>query len=178
MLDLERDGVRGDPEREAKVWLDKLAEVDRKRSKFQDMAAEGLITFDELGSKLAGLEEIRKTIERELEALERRRENLERLEHDRETLLKTYVEMTPEALETLRPEERHHLYKMLRLEVQVCADGSVEVNGAFGEPVGLDTLGSVKASRDLSSRSANSKTAVSLRSATRVRESLDLGKEP
>jgi hypothetical protein len=34
-LGMERDGVRDDPEREAKRWLDKLAEVDRKRSGFQ-----------------------------------------------------------------------------------------------------------------------------------------------
>ena len=36
------------------MWLDKLAEADRKRSGFQDMAAEGLINFEELREKLAG----------------------------------------------------------------------------------------------------------------------------
>lgn len=56
-IKLERDALRGDPEREAKVWLDKLAETEHKRSGFQDMAAEGLITFDELRTKLATLDE-------------------------------------------------------------------------------------------------------------------------
>jgi site-specific DNA recombinase len=54
-LEQERRDRRGDPEREAKAWHDKLAEVERKRSGFQDMAAEGLITLDELRAKLAGL---------------------------------------------------------------------------------------------------------------------------
>lgn len=44
----------GDPEREARTWLKKIAEVDRTRGRFQDMAAEGLISFDELRTKLAG----------------------------------------------------------------------------------------------------------------------------
>ena len=40
MIQIEREGIHDDPKREAKGWLDKLAEVDRKRSGFQDMAAE------------------------------------------------------------------------------------------------------------------------------------------
>ena len=59
MIELECEGLRGDPDREAKAWLEKLAEIDRKRSGFQDMAAEGLITFDELRAKLAALDETR-----------------------------------------------------------------------------------------------------------------------
>lgn len=34
MVELERGAVRGNPEREAKAWLDKLSEADRKRSGF------------------------------------------------------------------------------------------------------------------------------------------------
>ncbi len=133
MIELERESMCGDPEREVTVWLAKLSEVDRKRSGFQDMAAEGLITFDELRAKLASLEEIRETAERELEALGARREHLERLERDVETLLETYARMAPEALETLTPEERHTLYKMLRLRVLVHVDGTMEIGGTFVE---------------------------------------------
>ena len=128
------------------MWLAKLSEVDRKRSGFQDMAAEGLITFDELRAKLASLEEIRETVERELEALGARREHLERLECDMETLLETYAQMTPEALETLTPEERQQLYKMLGLTVLVCSDGTIEITGAFSGQGVSDSLSSVKRS--------------------------------
>src|SRR5215203_6682125 len=57
MLEYETHGLHGDPEREAKVWLEQLADAECKRSSFQDMAAEGLITFDELRTKLATLQE-------------------------------------------------------------------------------------------------------------------------
>jgi site-specific DNA recombinase len=40
MIDQERRAMRGDPDREAQTWLTKLNETDRKRSRFQEMAAE------------------------------------------------------------------------------------------------------------------------------------------
>jgi site-specific DNA recombinase len=129
MIELEREDVRGDPDREAKAWLEKLAEIERKRSSFQDMAAEGLITFDELRAKLAGLEETQVTARHELEVLERRREHLESLERDKETLLENFAALAPEALDSLTPEQRHHLYKILRLRVEINLDGSLEVGG-------------------------------------------------
>lgn len=66
-IEVHRAALRGDPEREAKAWLEKLAEVERKRAKYQEMAAEELITLDELRGELADLEDIRATAERELE---------------------------------------------------------------------------------------------------------------
>lgn len=60
---------RGDPEREMRIWSKRLADVDDKRSRYQDMAAEGLIDFDELRAKLDALESDRKTAARELEAV-------------------------------------------------------------------------------------------------------------
>jgi hypothetical protein len=87
MVERERGAVRGDPEREARAWLDKPSEADRKRSGFQDMAAEGLLTLDELRTKLAVLEETRETAQRELEILDRRRERAEDLERDKEIVL-------------------------------------------------------------------------------------------
>ena len=57
MIEEERKGMLSgpEPEQESKPWLKKLAQVERKRSRFQGMAAEGsegYITFDELGAKL------------------------------------------------------------------------------------------------------------------------------
>jgi hypothetical protein len=140
MIKLEREGRRGDPERETKGWLDKLDEVDRKRSGFQEMAAEGLITFDELRAKLATLDATRVTTERELEPIKGRREYLEKLERDKEALLETYVALTPEALESLTPEERQKLYKMLKLKAVVNLDGSLEVGGMFVADLDVCTL--------------------------------------
>ena len=65
------------------------------------MAAEGLITFEELREKLAGLEEGRTVVEEELKALEAKRSHLEQLEQDKETVLEAYAAMAPEGLEEL-----------------------------------------------------------------------------
>jgi site-specific DNA recombinase len=117
MIELKREGLRGDPDREAKAWLEKLSEVNRKRAAFQDMAAEGLITFDELRTKLATLEETRETSERELAVLKGRRESLQQMEREKDTVLEHYITLAPEALDSLVPEERRKLYNMLRLRV-------------------------------------------------------------
>jgi hypothetical protein len=137
MIEEERKGVRGDPTREARMWLDKIAEVDRKRSGFQDMAAEGLITFDELRAKLADLDETREFARKELEALEESQNRLRDLERNADALLKQYVGTVPEVLERLAPEERHRVYKMLRLAVKVYPEGILEVSGVFGSERGL-----------------------------------------
>jgi hypothetical protein len=135
MIELECEGLRSDPDREAKAWLEKLAETDRKRSGFQDMAAEGVITFDELRAKLADLDETQAAARHELEVLERRREHLESLERDKEMLLDTYAALAPEALDSLTPEQRHHLYKILKLRVKINLDGSLEVGGMLVDHV-------------------------------------------
>jgi site-specific DNA recombinase len=131
MIEEERAGLHTDPDQEAEVWVEKLAEANRKRSGFQDMAAEGLITFDELRTKLAELEETRTFAQLELEALEGRRMRLRDLERDKATLLESYAAMVPKALDNLAPEERRHVYQMLRLRAVVASDGNVEVTGAL-----------------------------------------------
>lgn len=84
MIEEERRGWRGDSEREAKAWLEKLTEADRQRERAQDLAIQGLLDYDELRAKLAALLEIRETAEKELEALRGRRERVAALERDRE----------------------------------------------------------------------------------------------
>jgi site-specific DNA recombinase len=140
MLELERETLRGNPEREAKAWIDKLTEVDRQRSRAQDMAIEGLLDYDELRAKLIGLDDIRKTAERELEMLQGYQERIEALERDKEALLESYAGMAPEALKILTPEERHQVYRMLRVRVAVHGDGTLEVSGALAGAIGISNL--------------------------------------
>jgi site-specific DNA recombinase len=135
MIEAERAEMRGDPEAEALAWLDKIAALDSKRSRYQDMAAEGHITFEELGAKLRELAADRATAERELEDLNARRSRLEDLERDKETLLKEYAGMLPDALDELSGEERHQVYRMLRIQVFVFPNGDLEVRGVLREAV-------------------------------------------
>ena len=63
MIELERAGTRGNPDKEAKLWAERLVEVDRKRAKYQEAFAADAVTLPELKAYLAELEETRKTAE-------------------------------------------------------------------------------------------------------------------
>ena len=108
----------------------KIAECSRLRSAYQDQQAAGLMTLEELASKLAKLEETRSVAAAELEALEAREERLRELEADRDSLLASYAETVPEALDELSAEERMRVYRMLQLEVRPNPEG-YEVSGTL-----------------------------------------------
>jgi site-specific DNA recombinase len=130
LIEQERLERARDPEHEAEVWAQKIAECDRKRGAYQDQQAAGLMTLEELGSKLRELDNTRRTAERELATLRGRRQRVEELEQDRDTLLESMVEMVPEALDALTGEEKNRIYRMLRLEVTPSTEG-YEVSGAL-----------------------------------------------
>jgi hypothetical protein len=58
---------------------------------------------------------------------------LQHLEHDRDALVKSYAGAVGEALEGLSPEERHRVYKLLRLEVRFRPIWPLEISGIFAE---------------------------------------------
>ncbi len=130
---LERPRAWGTPDGKTGVWLDRLAEVDRMRSGYQAMAASGLMTFDELGARLDELEAARRTALQELEAARGRLEEVKGLERDRNALLEAHAGAPPESLESLHPEERHAVYRALRLAVRIGADGALTMSGVSGE---------------------------------------------
>jgi hypothetical protein len=74
----------------------------------------------------------RATAERELETLSERQERLAELERDRDTLMEHYAGVIREAHDSLSPEERHQLYRMLRLKVVSNAERCLQVTGAIG----------------------------------------------
>jgi hypothetical protein len=134
LIEQERNGRNGDPEREAKHWIGRIAECDRLRRSYQDQQAAGLMTLDELRERLGELEDTRSLALTELEALSQREERVQGLERDRDALLESYAEAVPDALEGLEPGERNKLYRMLRLEVTP-SDGGYAVSGAFCDTV-------------------------------------------
>ena len=135
IIEQERAGMRGDPDQEAASWLEKLSEVSQERRGYIRLAAKGQITDGELEEALAELEETRAIAERELSAVRGRKEALEKLEQDKDTLLDDYARMTPQALDSLTPEERRQVYTMLRLKVEIDADGRMEARGILSENV-------------------------------------------
>ena len=129
MIVRERNGSRGDLNWEARVWAEKLAEADRMRAGYQELAAKGLMTLEELGARLGELENTRRRATHELDVIRQRCGRLEELERDRDVLMESYAGAVPEALENVEPEERHRVYEMLRLRVAAHPDGTLEVRG-------------------------------------------------
>jgi len=130
LIERKRAELRGDPKREAKAWLERIAEVDQERRGYLKLAATGRMSEEELDEALADLEVTRRTAKRELEAIGGRREEIEELEHDREAVKASWAAAVPGNLDRLTPEERNELYLKLRLEMQPTEDG-YEVTGPF-----------------------------------------------
>jgi site-specific DNA recombinase len=124
MIELHRKAAGGDPDRESRHWLRRLEEADNKRSRFQHAYAEGIISLEDLGSRLGELKELEDTARRELRNLQSRQERMVQLKHDRDVLLEDYASQSPQALDYLTPEQRHHLYKMLKLRLIASEDGT------------------------------------------------------
>ena len=99
MIEQERAGLRGDPDQEAKSWIERLTEVDQERRGYLRLAAKDRLADEELDDLLAELEDARETAEKKLRAVRARREVLENLERDRDALLESYASMTPAALD-------------------------------------------------------------------------------
>ena len=128
----EREAMRyGEPEKEINARLDKLSELEQERRGYQRLAARGHMTDEELDEAMGELEESRRTMQRELEALEGRRKAMEDLERDSDAILESYATMVREELDALLPEDRHKIYKMLRLTATLYPDRPIMVTRAF-----------------------------------------------
>ena len=127
MIDMKRNQRRGEPGREMDHWLERSTEADHKRARFQHAYAEGAIPLGDLKARLAELDALRELAQKELGTLRHHEEELARLERDRDALLEHYAAAAPEALNALTAEQRHNLYKLLRLEVLAHSDGATEL---------------------------------------------------
>jgi hypothetical protein len=127
----EHRGLRKDHHSQAKRWLSQIAEARRMCGGYQELAAKGLMTFEELGEKLAQLEADKATTERGLAGLRNLQKIIEGLERDRDALLRSLADMAPEALDGLALGERHRINKMMQLKAVALLDGGVEFNGVI-----------------------------------------------
>jgi hypothetical protein len=124
LIEQKRAAKHGDPEREERAWLEQLSEVNQERRSYQRLAVKGHMTDEELDDALLELEEVRKTAERELDALRHRQEETEALERDREALMGSLTTAVPDGLDHLTPEGRNEIYHRLRMEIRPKEGGS------------------------------------------------------
>jgi hypothetical protein len=131
LITQERNLSRNGSADEARRLHKRLEEIAHKRARAQELALDGLLTREELRAKLSELDEAREALEKELEAYAQRTERLKTLEQVRNATLAAFVESVPEELDRLAPEERHRVYKMLRLRVDVEGDGRTKISGVL-----------------------------------------------
>jgi len=158
LIEQERKAARCDPDGDIRLWEERIAECSRLRSAYQDPQAAGLMTLEELSSKLAQVEETRGVAEAELEALRSREERTRELEADREALVASYAETVPGALDSLLGEERSRVYEILQLEVTP-------------DPEGYEVSGTLCSSRPTGTRRFDSTKPTELRFCALLRES-------
>jgi hypothetical protein len=128
---------RGDPNKQAQAWAEQIAECARLRGAYQDQQAAGLMTLEELGSKLAELEERRLSAERALADVRDAQERIEALENERDALIAAHAVRMPEDLENLTGEERNTEYRRFEIEVTPLggeAEGGYRATGVFCTP--------------------------------------------
>ena len=131
-IEREREAVH-DPEAEAAMWVRKLEGVAKKRARFQDQQAAGLLTLSELAERLHHLEGEREAAQRGLEATRDRQVRIEEFEQDRTIVLALHAAFASAYLTVLSPEERRRIYASLGLRAAVYKDGHVEVTGNLGD---------------------------------------------
>jgi site-specific DNA recombinase len=119
-----------DPGRESRILHERIGECVRLRAAYQDQQAAGLMTLEELATKLKELEEAATLAQAELSGLSERQQRAEELARDRSALLEFCAESVPEALEDLSPEEKAHIYGLIRLEV-VPDEDDFRASGVF-----------------------------------------------
>jgi septal ring factor EnvC (AmiA/AmiB activator) len=128
---------RGDPDKQQRAWAEQIAECTRLRAAYQDQQAAGLMTLEELGSKLTELDERRRSAERALADVRDARERIEALEAERDALIAAHAAHAatiPEDLENLTGEARNAEYRRFEIEVTPDPEGEFRATGVFCVP--------------------------------------------
>lgn len=136
-----REFKRRNPERESKIWAERITTLKAKLSKAQDLAIEGLLTKEDLMEKAHQIKEEMAIAESELMKLSQINKEVERLERSREIILKHTIaddlfrnysssdgEGNPtDIIEIDASEQRFRLYKDMNLKVWVSSEIDMEL---------------------------------------------------
>jgi hypothetical protein len=152
-----REQAASSAARDAAMYQEQLRRIEQKRSGFQDMAAEGLITFAELRSKLDALQREGERSQEALEALtepERVAKELSEIPARVEDYIAELPQLIHEDPER-RSEYLKDIYRKLSLSVIAHKDDTLTISGAFGnrelEPHDPGPFIGIKATYDLDS---------------------------
>jgi hypothetical protein len=131
MIDSRREPLATKPEEQIARWAAEVQKAKAKRGRYQDQEAEGLMTREELRTKLTKLDETVELAETEIDRLRGREEAIWELQRSGEELLERYVRLVPEELDNLSPSERRHVHQLLQIEVWVPHEREISIRLPF-----------------------------------------------
>jgi hypothetical protein len=138
-IERHRGQMRGNPDKEAQDLFERLQKLKRRRSRYLDLAADGVITSrEELRAKLAEVDEQREALQKALRQARDRQETIQRLQQNRKTLettLERFAARRGLGLAHLGPEDRRQVLQALRLQVLVNKHGDVGISGVFDSDI-------------------------------------------
>ena len=133
LIELEREKLHGDPEREEMMLMDRLNALEQERRGYLRQNARGVLSDGELDEYLAGVEEHRPVLEKSLSESRSRRARLDELERIRaewasgRSMWLSYVPGGD--LRNATPEQRRELYRRHGVKVWAFPDGSIQIDG-------------------------------------------------
>lgn len=129
-IERQRKQMHRDPEQEVRELHGKLNKLERRRSGYLDLAADGDMSRDDLHCKLADLDEQRKGLRKALVEAEARQQAIRGPEANH-AHLNDLLDMSAERLDRCSAEDRRRIYEALRLQVHIGEDRSIRVSGIF-----------------------------------------------
>lgn len=123
-----RDGTAVREEQSIVTGLRKLL---ARRSKLIDLEVSGIISREDLRTKLADADGRREGLEKALADARSRKEEAERLRGEREVVYRRFAALRGFDLRTVDPEERRRVLLGLSIEARVDRHSNVRVTGAF-----------------------------------------------
>jgi hypothetical protein len=131
MIESRKESLAMMPEEQIARWATEVQKAKTKRARYQDQEAEGLMTREELRTKLTKLDGTVGLAEAEIRRLRGHEEAIGQLQRNGEELLEHYAGLVPEELDDLSPAERRHVYQLLRIEVWVPREGELRMRLPF-----------------------------------------------
>jgi hypothetical protein len=135
-LERKRKEMRGDPDREARVLVERLEKLERRRSGYLELAADGDISRAELRDKLAEVDRERAETERALRSARGSQQSIKEFERSWH-LAGQLLQLTAISFVTISPADRRRLYLALQLRADVDPDGTIRLSGIFDPEIRL-----------------------------------------
>ena len=136
-VERKRAEMRDDPNRKVRGLTEKLRKLERRRSGYLDLAADGDMTREELRAKLGGVEEKRGEIEQALRLARERQQRIVHLDLKARTTVQLIEHFAYITYLVATPGDRRRLYLALQLRATVEKDGTIRLSGIFDPDVYL-----------------------------------------